>query len=289
MKKILVFLCLVLCCVFTVGCSKNTKEIEGNYIDYGLYVFEDREYQVREILLFSLSESDEHYVNIDSINSSITIAMNEVLENMKSNFYSHFIANSYTLEELNNFLAENIAIEQAKTNENNSVSCVITYRTTESFSVFHCKQDVLKKEEQQSSTTSSNIYDKKFLWTRSITRIQFGFSSLNYNLAKLFNEKFSALNNTLNISQMNYVFEYGLQDNRCYSDADNVISYKGLKIHQWVKSQDNLNSQVELYYIVFNQYIWYILSLLVSFLVVGIILIKNRNVYKKAKNLKVKN
>ncbi len=128
------------------------------------------------------------------------------------------------------------------------------------------------------------FFNKYYIVLNNPYGTQGGQKSLNLFKSNSYNKVI----NTVKIYDENitttYVFDYSSQDDRLYGDFKAKYNYTGLNnnsiyIYQFVFTE-NLPKTLKIYFVTFNQYMWYIVAIGVTILVIAIlyliVFIKNR-------------
>ncbi len=88
------------------------------------------------------------------------------------------------------------------------------------------------------------------------------------------------------LEDADYNFFYGVPTNKLYSNSDRVFTQSGITIHEWNFSASQLGDKIRTYTLAVKPTAWYILALVLTAVVVGIILIIGllQKKFKKTEN-----
>ncbi len=151
-------------------------------------------------------------------------------------------------------------------------------------------------------TNGSKLYDKKEnvgLYNRYYIYLNnpFGEKGAQISLNTFKNNHYekivSSMQLKLNSFDINYVFDYSSNDNRLYGDYEYKYSLSGLNsntiyIYEFV-FDTHIKDTLSVYFITFNQYLWYVVAIAVTLVVIGImyliVFFKKKKDKKKVKNV----
>lgn len=88
------------------------------------------------------------------------------------------------------------------------------------------------------------------------------------------------------LEDADYNFYYGVPTTKLYSNSDRVFTQNGITIHEWNFSASQLGDKIRTYTLAVKPTAWYILALVITIVIVGIVLVIGllQKKFKKTEN-----
>ena len=202
--------------------------------------------------------------------SSKTELFNEVFNRLKN--FKNILDFRVDLFDLN----ESIVISDAQI-EDNMVFVKLRYLNLSSYYIFNERM----LPDDNTEVKLFDYFEKELFYTKYFILInnpygaQSGQKSLNLFRDTSYNNIIGIVKKYSENITTNYIFDYSSQDNRLYGDFNFKYNSVGINnntiyIYRFVFT-DNLPKILSFYFITFNQYVWYLVAIAITLIVIAVL------------------